>query len=368
VPILLALGAVVVLSREPIPVRFGRNVSLISPVARLAGVMAFLVAMGAIALVVVWISYGFYSSISPDPAVEPDWNLMPPGHPVGRAVDLARRTRLLPETYLFGFLAFADAADNRSAFLLGRHSDRGWWYYFPVTFIIKTPIALMALLALSVALGFGKPRSWRRERFLWLPVLIYALIAISVALNIGHRHLLPIYPFLFVAAGGAAALGHAARRSVATLSVVAILAGWYAFSAFRIHPHYLAYFNELVGGPERGYRYLVDSNLDWGQDLKGLKAYMDRHGIARIKLSYFGTADPDYYGIACDRLPGFPEPERIVTEVHPGDLLAVSATNLQGLNLEHGRRLMSRLRERQPIDTIGYSILVFRSDFDWSLE
>jgi hypothetical protein len=137
----------------------------------------------------------------------------------------------------------------------------------------------------------------------------------------------------------------------------------------RIHPHYLAYINELGGGPSRGWRYLVDSNLDWGQDLKGLKRWTDEHRVAHLKLSYFGTADPAYYGIPCELLPGYmlPPPRGMVGEVRAGDLVAVSATNLQGVYLnEEWRPLMARLRALAPLDRVGYSIFIFKPEFSMS--
>jgi hypothetical protein len=112
----------------------------------------------------------------------------------------------------------------------------------------------------------------------------------------------------------------------------------------------------------------VDSNLDWGQDLKGLKGYMDRKGIDALKLSYFGTAEPAYYGIRCERLPGYPPPDAPEARVRRGDLVAVSATNLQAVYLDQDRdaeRLMRRLRRQRPIDSVGHSILIYRADFDW---
>ena len=117
-----------------------------------------------------------------------------------------------------------------------------------------------------------------------------------------------------------------------------------------------------------GYRHLVDSNLDWGQDLPGLKAWMDRNGVARIKLSYFGTADLDYHRIDCDLLPGqmLPPPRDVTREIAPGDIVAVSATNLQGVYLDPADRpLMERLRAQDPVATIGHSILVYRAGFAW---
>jgi hypothetical protein len=111
----------------------------------------------------------------------------------------------------------------------------------------------------------------------------------------------------------------------------------------------------------------VDSSLDWGQDLRGLRPYMEAHGIPRVKLSYFGTADPAYYGIACDLLPGYLAlPREVVRTWAPGDVLAVSATNLQGVYLEpEDRPMMERLRRETPVDSVGYSILIFRPSFPW---
>jgi len=99
-----------------------------------------------------------------------------------------------------------------------------------------------------------------------------------------------------------------------------------------------------------------------------LKAYQDRHGGERLKLSYFGPADPSWFGVAHDPLPGFPPPARMATEVLPGELVAVSATNLQEVRLEQGRRLMRRLRETEPVDQVGYSILIYRPAFRWKVE
>jgi hypothetical protein len=143
---------------------------------------------------------------------------------------------------------------------------------------------------------------------------------------------------------------------------------WYAVSVLRVHPHYLAYFNEPAGGPANGYRLLADSNLDWGQDLKGLGVWLREHGIERAKLSYFGTADPEYHRVPVDLLPGYmlPRPRHEVSSVRPGDVVAVSATNLAEIYVEpETRPLMALLRARQPVGQVGYSILVYRADFSW---
>ncbi len=112
----------------------------------------------------------------------------------------------------------------------------------------------------------------------------------------------------------------------------------------------------------------MDSNLDWGQDLKRLAAWMRANGVARIKLSYFGSADPSYYGIDAEALPGYTSPHatHVVREIRPGDVVAVSATNLQGVYVDpEDRPLLARFRALEPIGRAGWSILVYRADFAW---
>ncbi len=233
---------------------------------------------------------------------------------------------------------------------------------------MKTPLPLLLLFALAV-LGRGRD-SFRPGALAaaWLPLLAYAALTQTRGLNIGHRHLLPLYPFLFVVAGAAGAwLPRRLGRPGAVL--LAALLGWYAWGTLRVHPHALAYFNETVGGPANGWQVLVDSSLDWGQDLSRVEPWMKAHGVERYKLSYFGSASPAHHGITGEMLPGYSSPRvpRVTREVSPGDVLAVSATNLQGVYFEEeeDQALMARIRRLPPAGRIGYSILVFRSDFRW---
>jgi hypothetical protein len=277
----------------------------------------------------------------------------------------AANAGLVPEDYARGLVFVMRHSEARRTFLLGELSDRGFPHYFLVTFLVKTPVPLLLLTALALA-RIG--RIGRREAaFLWLPVLVYAALTTTRGLQIGHRHLLPLYPFLFVAGGEAAARLWSWRRP-AGLALVATLGLWYAGGTLRQHPHHLAYFNEIAGGPANGWRVLVDSNLDWGQDLKRLASWMRENGVTRVKLSYFGSADPSYYGIDAEALPGYTAPHapRVTREIRPGDIVAVSATNLQGVYLEpEDRALMARLRALEPIGRAGWSIRVYRADFTW---
>jgi hypothetical protein len=195
-------------------------------------------------------------------------------------------------------------------------------------------------------------------------------------LNIGLRHLLPIYPFLYVLAGGLALeLTHLRQttRIIALLVMVGVIAVSSRIVFFPaggakwqpVAPHYLAYFNELAGGPANGFKELVDSNLDWGQDLKNLKLWLIAHDIQDpVYLCYFGMADPRYYQIAHYNLPGgyWFEPQQDFGVLKPGGLIAISATNLQGVYLSPAEREAWKkiLAHSTLVDTVGYSIFIYK--------
>ena len=371
-PVLGALAAGTVAWRQPIAMEL-TGVRTGSPEPgdrrrRAVDVLVVLVLMVLVAWFVIWASYLFQPSFSADPEVNAsfEWDRMTPENPLfAEPILLARRLSLLPDPYLFGFFRFVKHSEARPSFLMGQRSEAGHWYYFPATFALKTPVGLMILLALALLTRRRHAVSWRVECFLWLPVVVYLGLTLTRGLNIGHRHLLPVYPFLFVAAGRCATL---VRGSRVLAAGVLASAAWYAVSVLRVHPHYLAYFNEPAGGPANGYRLLADSNLDWGQDLAGLGDWLRAHDIPRAKLSYFGTADPEYYRVPVDLLPGYmlPRPRQEVRSVQPGDVVAVSATNLAEIYVEPDvRPLMALLRARAPIGQVGYSILVYRADFTW---
>lgn len=339
--------------------------------SRALALFGLLSAALAIAWIVIWACYLFEPRLSPDPAVEAafEWDRnWPESRLGGAAASLARGSGLLPEAYLFGVLKVFAHAEARPGFLMGKRSQTGWWRYYPTTLALKTPLALPLLLLASLLTLRSHRAPPRVEWCLWLPPLLYLLLAASRPINIGHRYVLPLYPFLFVAAGRAAAWAFAPSARASARPLLLALGGWYAVSTARAHPHYLAYFNELAGGPASGYRHLVDSSLDWGQDLKGLAAWIRDNRIGRIKLAYFGSADPAYYGIDCELLPGYmaPPPRQLTRRVSEGDVVAVSATILQGLYVEPGMLpLFERLRERPPLTVVGHTIFVYRVDFAW---
>ena len=169
--------------------------------------------------------------------------------------------------------------------------------------------------------------------FFRVPILVFLSLAIYSRMNIGLRHILPIYPFLFVWLGGVSA-ALLRSPSIAKRGAVCFLGLWLVGSCVVNYPDYLAFFNETLGDRER-HEILVDSNLDWGQDLKGLKRWMVDQGVEKIELAYFGTADPAYYGIKAIYEPGtwsaiLSEPPDS-TRLRTAPYIAISATHLVGL-------------------------------------
>ena len=371
-PILLALSLVVALRPDSLPVAIGRARDVTGRGAKLLVLVGAVAVIGALALVVVWGMYGFQSALTPDPAVDAfmhEHDAPPAGEALRIGAAVARSGHLLPEAWVWGFLNCFKSFASRPSFLLGEYSDTGWWYYFPVAIALKAPLALLVLVIAAAVLAWTQPAPGRAQWFVWLPPALFLALTMTQNINIGHRHVLALYPFLFVAASRVATLAWSARARWGRVAV-AVLALWYAASVLRVHPNYLAYFNEAAGGPAQGWRWLVDSNVDWGQELPGLKSYMDRSGIPRVTLCYFGTADPAYYGIAADRLPSYqpPPPSTLVRAVHPGDVVAISATHLQGLYLDPEMQpLMALFRARRPIAAIGHAIFVYRADFSYAL-
>jgi len=246
-------------------------------------------------------------------------------------------------------------------FLMGEHSPHGWWSYFIFSFLLKTPIGTLILIAASLIFyRAGRSLAGREALFLLAPVLIFFIATTQAKVNIGIRHILPVYPFLFVLASRLATVRLSRIWLAPTLIGTPVLLT--ALSVLWIAPHQLAYFNESVGGSGQGYRYLSDSNLDWGQDLKGLKAYIEKEKLPIIYLSYFGTAPPSYYGIRYQDVASkgtlTPPPPEKVPDNAPRKILAISVYNLQDVSTASDP-LFRWLRLREPIAKIGYSIFVY---------
>jgi 4-amino-4-deoxy-L-arabinose transferase-like glycosyltransferase len=287
----------------------------------------------------------------------PHWTPAPP-FPPEQAAKLGvpswfqfLRPVLIPADF-FKALAILKAQSvgyHHAGYLWGEWSMTGWWYYFPVAIVLKTPIPLLLLMTGGLVCLL---RQWRHVKFdemvPWIAAAVYLGFAMTSSMNLGIRHLLPMFPLLTI--GAATQLWP--RGRALRLGAI-LLCGWLAVVAVRAHPFYIQYFNEFAGGPANGYKYLVDSNLDWGQDVKRLKRYVEEHAIEHFYLHSFGIPSAFvYYGI----------PHTYVTAQQAKDIeagaLVVSASRLM-------RPEWDWLREKyKPIAQVAYTFFVYKRGND----
>ena len=262
--------------------------------------------------------------------------------------------------FLAGLKATAVHIDGgQMAFLNGRYSLTGFWNYFIYALLLKTPLPVLILAGLAAAAKLRTRRIFAVDGFYL--ALFPALLLLTASFShfqIGLRHVLPVYPFLFVFCGGA--LG--GLKGKLSLFVPAALLLWQVQASAGIYPYYLTYFNELAGGPARGHEHLLDSNLDWGQDLKALTRFLDAEKVSDLTLSYYGTTVPGYIGRDYqDLFSSIAEKSGHINGSSPSkEYLAVSVTNFHGLYFgEFGKDMFYWLRGRQPKTVIGNTIRVY---------
>ncbi len=449
-PIAALLVVARLLHRAPLPVATGGWHARLRGWRRAAALAGGGLASVALAAIVIWASYGFRFSAQPPGASGEflqDWDhvlmttpralvidmadrlppqetmQMTPGA-VQKFVGFARTYRLLPEAWLYG-LAFVERSSRfRMAYFAGEYRLTGWWEFFPTAFLLKTTLPALGLLLLAATVPLWGPRT-SRWRLAWrlLPLLallaVYWTFALTSHLNIGHRHLLPTYPALYILlgiTGWAAARAPAGRRWLDVVVALALM--WHVSESLHARPGYLASFNELAGDPDGTHRLFIDSTLDWGQDLPGLRQWLDTHARGeKTFISYFGSGDPAFEGIKATRVadnyfdlrphPAVPlmtggvwclsatmfersytnvrgpwsdayerEYQRLTTWLHHLNQQPKNTppTNTDGtpisskqlgdwlFDLEHLRfgRLCYFLRQRAPTAIIGHSILIYR--------
>lgn len=342
IPVYLVLILIRLRNKEPIEcVLFNRRIINGTQPRQLLAYSAVLLVNLVFILFFIWMSYGFRFSILNAPA---------PGDVIamekivvskcksvgtaGKALLAARKMKILPEAYIFGFASVLKGSSARNSYLNGELSTRGWWYFFLYSFMVKTPLPLFLIFILSLfaVLKNGKPSTGRL--YMLTPflvfILVYFLFALSSRMNIGNRHLLPVYTSIFIICGAAYSM---LRSKLPIVFLTAFLIAWFALESYNIRPNYLAYFSQLAGGPENGYKHLSDSSLDWGQDLKELRKWIDENKQVNenVYLSYFGTADIGYYMQDYKQLPCIFEQERKANDFfeYKGGIYCISATMFQ---------------------------------------
>lgn len=308
--------------------------------------------------------------------------------------------------YGHGFLMVVQrATGGNTTYFMGEVSAAGWKSYFPTVYLLKEPIAKHILIVIALY-GFIKllianaPRRhrepstlvalshWAKNNFHEVAMLgfvaLYWLTTLRSNLNIGIRHIIPTFPFVYILISAEInkwammknniinfsdfpikSIATAAKSYLKIFSryaLITVLLLWYALATVFTFPYFLAYFNEIAGGPKNGYKYVVDSNLDWGQDLKRLAQYAEKNKINKIAVDYFGGGSPSYY--LGDKF----IPWRSSNGPYHG-YFAISATFLQNAqgNPAPGFAIKpedtySWLKDKKPITTIGYSIFVYKLD------
>lgn len=303
----------------------------------------------------------------------------PPPTRSARLMDFLRRHHALPEAYLFGQCYVLKFRGLRNAFLNGKVSVNGWYSFFPYAFLVKTPLPVFAVIVLALAAAVAR---WRESETapagppsqrvgpafyetlpLWTLLAFYWALAVLGRLNIGHRHIMPTYAPLFVLCGAAAdwlpgwlTFGRAAAPAVrarAGRAAGLILCSLIVLLAAEVlwrFPNYLAYFNAIAGGPAHAYRHLVDSSLDWGQDLPGVSRYLEQHKpTGPVYLAYFGVGSPNYYLPPAGTVhylyshPGHDVAPPLLTMELPPD--KAEATLADALRVERDHEVVSRVRE-----------------------
>ena len=292
---------------------------------------------------------------------------------------MAQNPILRPFAYYFLglLLVFQRGIFGNTEYFLGEISAAGWKDYFPIVYFIKTQLAFHVLTIIAIFFGFlsiKRPfwkqmvprfKFWIKDNFAVFTmlgfVLGYWLVSLSGNLTIGVRHLFPLLPFMFVLISLATLklLGKLKNKALITAKIfVAGLLAWYAIPIILLYPYFLTYFNMAAGGPSAGSRYVVDSNLDWGQDLKRLKKWVDENNIEKIKIDYFGGGNVEYYfGEKYEKFDPKSGPQT--------GWLAISATPLRGgqgrpaPGFKDPTGYYNWLKDYEPVSVIGNSIFVY---------
>ncbi len=279
-------------------------------------------------------------------------------------------THLVPTYYLFGlYNVLVHNHYGHAASLLGRHSDLGWWYYFPVAFALKTTLPFLLLSVAAVVWMFRQLLGKRETRYLFLlvPLAVYLAVSVTSHINIGIRHFLPAFPFLFIAGGALLdwLLRVRGQARVFTTLIVALTLLWSGLEAFRAYPDYIPYMNQLAESRPH-WQYLSDSNVEWGDDVPALAAYLRARGEKRVRAALSGGwGTLRFFGVEYQDLLAPPEVKTTETRY-----VAIGASFLNGSTVPGGvagrmegderTNFFAPYRTRQPEAVFGHSIYLYR--------
>ena len=325
--------------------------------------------IGAIALFVLWGMYSFRFHMHPSGVSMAPLNVevRPLSAPMRWFILFCAHYHLLPESYLFGLVDVQGVGEAWPTYYMGKVYAHGIWYYFPTVLAVKWTVGTLATVALAIwVFASGKVRQTREMLFLAFPAAFYLAIAMAGPLNMGERHILPIFPFIFLLLGAAGAW--LMKRSKKWAVAVIFLVAAHAAESLSAFPNYIPFGNALWGGPANTHKYFSDAAVDWAQQLKWTKQWLDEHNIKECSIVYFAAPFlmPSDYDIPCKLLPTFDTnyiQEIEVPQVVKGPIL-ISYGDLGGY--EFGtwvRNPYEMFNRRKPDAVIMNSIAVFYGDY-----
>lgn len=254
--------------------------------------------------------------------------------------------------------------DGQRVYLLGRIYNHGHWSYYPVCLALKPPIGfqVLLLLGLGVLVAGLLKRSIPGDRlFVLAPGLIYLGFAMHSPIQLGIRLILPAIAYFVLVAGFGIDWLRLRRRGRPALAAIF---AFIVISTGRVFPHDISYFNEWAGGPERGWRYLSDSNIDWGHLLPELAAYIKKHGLSKVKMFPFGFDKPHRYftrgEVELQYTPWTPDKIKGPIYIPEPGVYAVPVSLLGGQFYEpQFKDFLQFFRDREPDARLGYGLLIY---------
>ena len=330
--------------------------------------------ISAMGIFFVWAIYRFRFTARPaNLTLDPATNeyLQQLSSPLTRSVLLwVANHHLLPEAYLYGLADTKISAASLPSYLFGHLTHQASRWYYPASLLIKSTLPFLILLIVTiVALSARRWKIQREAIVLVVPPVVLFVIASTSDIGIGFRHLLPIFPLLYILIAGCAA--HLVNRHRKLAYGLALLLLWQIGSSELSRPGLIAYANEAWGGPSKTHLYLTDSNTDWGQLLRYVKAYLDQHPNEPCYFAYFEQGPVDFhdYGIRCQVLPTGSGSWTGMPSMHFGSnpsvsgLVLVSDGVLEGADIPGRTNPYASFSTQHPDEVIDRAVYVYRGNF-----
>jgi hypothetical protein len=277
---------------------------------------------------------------------------------------------LLPEAYIYGLADTKISAGDIPSYLFGRDYAGAPHWYFPAAFLIKSTLPFLILLVLTMAVVFRGRWQMRREIvFLTVPSLFIFLLSTSSDLGIGYRHLFPMFPMLYILIAGCAS--YLVSRNPKFIYGFVVLLLWQLVTTVTARPGLLAYANEAWGGPSKTHLYLSDSNVDWGQQLKTVRHYLETHPSQPCYFAYSAQGPVDFrdYGINCRVLPtgsalwaGL-DTMRFGEDPRVSGTVLISDGVLSGVDIPGKENPYTQFKSIRPTEVIDRGVYVYRGQF-----